>query len=105
MLAEHPHQIQSGRLDKDVHKPATHNLELMDFIASELPRWRDHPDRPDKENETALTEFLCDYLDDSANASMAWSHVKFRTEAGDEGHSSRKIDLVAKPRGCALIIE
>jgi hypothetical protein len=104
MLAENPHQVQSGRLAKDIHKPATHNIELMAFIASELPHWRDHPDRPDKENETGLTEFLCDYLDDSASGSMAWSHVKFRTETGDEGHSGRKIDLAVKPRGCALII-
>lgn len=105
MLAESSHPVQSGRLAKDIHKPATHNLELMAFIASELPHWRDHPDRPDKENETGLTEFLCDYLDDSANGSMVWSHVKFRTETGDEAHSGRKIDLAVKPRGCALIIE
>lgn len=105
MLAENFYQVQSGQLSKDIHKPATHNLELMVFIASELPRWRDHPDRPDRENETGLTEFLCDYLDDSANSSTAWSHVKFRTETGDETHSGRKIDLAVKPRSCALIIE
>lgn len=105
MLAENPHQVQSGRLAKDVHKPATHNLELMAFIASELPHWRDHPDRPDKENETGLTEFLCDHLNGVANLSTGWSHVQFRTEIGDEAQGGRKIDLAVKPRGCALIIE
>jgi hypothetical protein len=105
MLAENPHQVQSGRLAEEVHKPATHNLELIAFIASELPRWRDHPDRPDKGNETGLTEFLCDYLNGAANDSTGWSHVQFRTETGDEAHTGRKIDIVAKPRGRAIFIE
>lgn len=105
MLAETTHQVQSGQLAKDVHKPATHNLELMAFIASELPRWRDHPDRPDKENETALTEYLCGYLNGAANESTGWSHIQFQTETGDEAQGGRKIDLVPKPRGCTLIIE
>ena len=105
MLAENPHQVQSGRLAKDIHKPATHNLELVAFIASELPRWRNHPDRPDKENETALTEYLCGYLNGAANESTGWSHIQFQTETGDEAQGGRKIDLAVKPRGCALIIE
>ncbi len=105
MLAENSHNVQSGRLAKEVHKPTTHNLELMAFIASELPHWRDHPDRPDKENETGLTEYLCDYLNGVANDSTSWSHVQFRTETGDEAQGGRKIDLTVKPRGCALIIE
>jgi hypothetical protein len=105
MLAENPHSVQSGQLAKDVHKAATHNLELIAFIASELPRWRDHPDRPDKENETNLTEYLCDYLNGVANDSTSWSHVQFRTETGDEARGGRKIDLAVKPRGCAIVIE
>jgi hypothetical protein len=105
MLAENPHQVHSGRLAKDLHKPATHNLELMAFIANGLPRWRDHPDRPDKENETGLTEYLCDYLNGVANDSTGWSHVQFRTEIGDEVQGGRKIDLAVKPRGVAIVIE
>ena len=105
MLAENIHQVQSGQLAKDIHLPVTHNLELMAFIAGELPRWRDHPDRPNKENETSLTEHLCDYLNSVANDSTGWSHIQFRTETSDEVQSGRKIDLTVKPRGCALVIE
>lgn len=105
MLAENFHHVQSGRLAKEVHLPNTHNLELIAFIASELPRWRDHPDRPNKENETSLTEHLCDYLNSVADDSTGWSHIQFRTETGDEAQSGRKIDLTVKPRGCALILE
>jgi hypothetical protein len=105
MLAENPHQVHSGRLAKDIHLPATAKLELMAFIAGELPHWRDHPDRPDKENETGLTEFLCDHLNGAANHSTGWSHVQFRTETGDEAKGGRKIDFALKPRGCALVIE
>lgn len=105
MLADDFNPVQSGQLDKDIHPVSTHNLELTGFIVTELPRWRDHPDRPKKDNETSLTEYLCDYLNGIANDSTAWSHVQFRTETGDEGRGGRKIDLTVKPRGCALIIE
>ena len=105
MLAENFHPVHTGQLTKEIHRPATHNLELMDFIASELPRWRHHPDRPNKENETALTEYLCNHLTSAANESTGWSHIQFQIEAGDESQAGRKIDLTAKPRGCVLFIE
>ena len=105
MLAENFHHVRSGLLAKEIHRPATRNLELLEFIAGELPRWRDHPDRPDKENETALTEYLCNHLTSVANDSTGWSHIQFQIEAGDESQAERKIDLVAKPRSCVLFIE
>ena len=105
MLAESSHDVQSGRLDQDIHLPSTAKLEIVGFIAQELPRWRDHPDRPNKEGETTLTEHLCDHLNSAAYHSTEWSHVQFRTETGDETRGGRKIDLAVKPRGVALIIE
>ena len=45
----------SGRLDPDVHLPCTAKLELVDYIAEELPRWRDYPRRPSEDAETTLT--------------------------------------------------
>ena len=105
MLANQSNDVQSGRLDPDIHLRDTAKLELVGFIARELPRWRDHPDRPSKEAETALTEHLCDHLNSAAYHSTEWSHVQFRTETGDETHGGRKIDLTVKPRAAALIIE
>ena len=105
MLAESSNEIQSGSLDQDVHLPSTAKLELVAFIGQELPRWRDHPDRPDKQTETTLTEHLCDHLNGAAYHSTEWSHVQFRTETGDETRGGRKIDLTVKPRGGALVIE
>jgi len=46
MLADRPNIAHSGRIDFDIHLPCTAKLELVGFIAEELPRWRDHPDRP-----------------------------------------------------------
>lgn len=105
MLANSPNEVQSGHLDRDIHLPSTAKLELLDFIARELPNWRDHPDRPAKSAETALTEHLCDHLNSATNRSSEWSHVQFRTETGDETHGGRKIDLSVKPRGAAIVIE
>lgn len=105
MLANNSNNVQSGRLDRTIHLPSTAKLELMNFIAQELPGWRDHPDRPLKHSETALTEHLCDYLNGATNQSGDWSHVQFRTETGDEMRGGRKIDLTVKPCGAAVIIE
>ncbi|MBL9116193.1 MAG: hypothetical protein JNJ83_14395 [Verrucomicrobiaceae bacterium] len=105
MLADSIPQVHSGRLDADIHLPSTAKLELIDFIARELPMWRDHPDRPTKTAETALTEHLCDHLNSASYYSEEWSHVQFRTETGDEAKAGRKIDLTVKPRAASLIIE
>lgn len=96
---------QSGKLDEDIHLPSTAKLELVGFIAEELPRWRDHPDRPTANAETKLTEHLCDHLNSAVYYSLAWSHVQFRTETSDETRANRTIDLTVKPRAAALIIE
>lgn len=97
--------VQSGRLDGDIHLPSTAKLELVCFIAEELPRWRDHTDRPTAQAETTLTEYLCDHLNSATYYSTVWSHVQFRTETGDETRGGRKIDLTVKPRAAAIIIE
>lgn len=106
MLADSINIIpQSGRLYSDIHLPATVKLELVGFIAEELPRWRDNPDRPAASGETTLTEHLCDHLNSAVHNSSTWSHVQFRTETGDETRGGRKIDLTVKPRAASFIIE
>lgn len=105
MLANITTAVHFGRIDRDIHLPSAARLELVDFIAQELPRWRDHPARPPKQAETALTEHLCDHLNSATYYSTIWSHVQFRTETGDETNVGRRIDLTVKPRGAVLIIE
>lgn len=105
MLAENSHNVQSGHLDREIHLPSFAKLELVNFISEQLPLWRDHPDRPQKQGETTLTEHLCDHLNSAVYDSETWSHVQFRTETGDETHAGRRIDLTVKPRAASLIIE
>jgi hypothetical protein len=105
MLTDNFNIIQSGRLNRDIHLPSTAKLELVGFIAQELPRWRDNPDRPAANTETTLTEHLCDYLNSAAYYSIAWSHIQFRTETSDETRGGRKIDLTVKPCAAVFIIE
>ena len=105
MLAESFHSVRSGRLDREIHLPSTAKYELVAFISEQLPQWRDHPDRPQKQGETDLTGHLCEHLNSAVYDSETWSHVQFRTETGDETHAGRKIDLTVKPRAASLIIE
>lgn len=95
---------QCGRLSSDLHRPATFLYELLDFIADELPRWRDDRDRPGATSEMALTEHLCDYLGGAARHS-SWDVLQFRTETVDEEYKSRRIDLAPKPRGTTIWID
>ena len=105
MLADNSNEVQSGRLNPDIHLPSTAKLELVDFILQELPRWRDHPDRKVELAETKLTEHLCNHLNSATYYSTVWDHVQFQTETADEVRGGRKIDLTVKPRAAALIIE
>jgi hypothetical protein len=96
---------QSGALNTDVHPPATFRYELLDFIADELPRWRDDPERPIHISETALSEYLCDHLNSTARKSSGWDILQFRTEVTDEEQRGRKIDLAPKPCGVTIWID
>ena len=105
MLADVPISAQAGRLEPEVQLPCTARYDLLDFIADELPPWRDHPQRRPETSETALTDQLCDHLNSAARFSVGWSRVQFRTEVPDEVRRGRIIDLAPKPCGVVIIIE
>lgn len=106
MLADSINIIHpAGKLGQDIHLPFTSKLELVGFIAEELPHWRDHPDRPSAFGEAKLTEYLCDHLNSAVQQSKVWSHVQFRTETADEVCGGRRIDLSVKPCAATFIIE
>jgi hypothetical protein len=105
MLADSPITAQTGRLEPEVQLPGTARSELLEFIADELPRWRDHPERKPETSETALTDQLCDHLNSATRTSDGWSRIQFRTEVPDEVRRGRAIDLAPKPCGVVLVIE
>lgn len=106
MLANSPDTLTKiGALNPDVHVKATFLHELIEFIASELPRWRDDSDRPQDTAENALTEYLCDHLNSAARLSEGWDVVQFRNEAIDEIHKDRKVDIAPKPCGATICID
>lgn len=100
-----PESSHLGTLGKDVQKPATFILELLDFIRDELPRWRDRPERPYETSESHLTSQLCAHLNSTTRHSAGWDSLQFRTEEPDERERGRKIDLIPAPSGPAILIE
>jgi len=105
MLADAPDtSAQAGALSKDVHLQGTFLYELLDFIADELPRWRDDPERPYNAAETVLTEHLCDHLTSASRHAQGWDNLQFRSEAVDERRKERKIDIAPKPCGAIIYI-
>jgi hypothetical protein len=105
MLANNSDNIQTGQLEPDIHLPATAKVELMEFIAQQLPSWRDQNDRPAEDAETVLTSQLCAYLNSACYDSEAWSHVQFLPETRDETKKNRNIDMTAHPRASVLFIK
>ena len=106
MLADSSDALtKSGTIGSDVHLPATSLYELLDFIAAELPHWRDRSDRRAETAETVLTSQLCAHLNSAARHSAGWDILQFRCEEPDEENKERKIDLVPAPCDAAICIE
>jgi hypothetical protein len=106
MLAdENEAGVQSGGLAAGLHRPATWLIALIDFIAEQLPVWRDRSDRPRVEGETLLTAQLCAHLNSAARKSPGWDVLQFRMEEPDTVKQSRRIDLAPAPAGEIIWIE
>jgi len=106
MLANFSENLtRSGTLSEDVHLPATFIHALLNFIANELPGWRDRPDRKAETAETILTSQLCAHLNSAARHAVGWDILQFRVEEMDERHKGRKVDLVPAPCGATIWIE
>lgn len=105
MLAKFQHpSAQFGSLRNDVHLPATSLYELLNFIADELPIWRDRLDRKRETSETTLSSQLCDHLNSAARHSP-WDFLQFRTEVPDEQVKGRAIDLAPKPADATVWVD
>nr|VFK31357.1 MAG: hypothetical protein BECKMB1821G_GA0114241_10829 [Candidatus Kentron sp. MB]VFK34712.1 MAG: hypothetical protein BECKMB1821I_GA0114274_10819 [Candidatus Kentron sp. MB]VFK76960.1 MAG: hypothetical protein BECKMB1821H_GA0114242_10868 [Candidatus Kentron sp. MB] len=109
MLADSPPiNARVGSFEPEVHLPRTARYALLDFIADELPRWRDHPGREPEIAEVALTSQLRRHLNSAARISTAWNWIRFiqfGTEDPDETKPGRTIDLTSEPCGVVLFIE
>lgn len=98
-------RTQSGALGRNVHLQAASLYHLLDFIAEELPRWRDRPEREQKTAEGGLTSQLCAHLSSAASNAAGWDFLQFRIEEPDERASNRRIDLVAAPRAAIVWVD
>lgn len=87
----------------DVQEQHTFKRGLLDFIATELPVWRDLAQRRNVTQETRLTDQLCSHLQ-SATIATAWDCVQFRTEVPDDTKGNTTIDLAAKSKDRELIV-
>jgi hypothetical protein len=106
MLAdENDTGVQSGGLAAGLHRPVTWLIELIDFIAEQLPLWRDRPDRRRVAGETPLTAQLCAHLNSVARKSPGWDVLQFRMEEPDAIKRSRRIDLAPAPAGETIWIK
>lgn len=106
MLADHAEpNVQSGGLDPNLHLPAAWRLALLEFIAGELPKWRDDPKRPIETAETSLTSRLCAHMNSATRKSGGWDFLQFRVEEPDELVGGRKLDLVPAPSAATIWID
>jgi hypothetical protein len=97
--------VQLGGLSPGLHRPATWLVVLIDFIAEQLPIWRDRGDRPRVEGETQLTTQLCAHLNSATRKAPGLDILQFRVEEPDTVKKSRRIDLAPAPAGETIWIE
>lgn len=106
MLADEAgHGVVSGSLTAELQRPRAWLDALVDFIADQLPLWRDRIDRPPAAGETHLTSQLCAHLNSATRKCAGWDILQFRTEEPDEVKRARRIDLVPAASGDAIWIE
>lgn len=73
--------------------PNTLALKTIDFVYTQLPAWRDDPNRLDEQSENKLNLQLCKFLD--SNARNSFPMVRFNHEEYQTGFSS--VDISASP--------
>jgi hypothetical protein len=91
-------------LRSGLHRPATQFRKLVAFIAVALPIWRDDDLRKPETAEDALSDQLCDFLNDVARNTPGLDAFKFQRETRDGVKGGRKLDISAKPSGCSIWI-
>lgn len=100
MLAQtNVNSAYSGSLAQDLQPKGLSLRVVLDFVESELPRWRDDADRTAETAETALTSNLAAYMNNVARHSQGLDILQFRTEVPDEICKGRAIDLAPAPCG------
>lgn len=105
MLANSIHAFtRCGALRADLHLPITILDRLLEFIADNLPLWRDDPERRHETSETTLTEQLTNYLAGAARFSDGFDIFQFQNEVEDEHCKGRKLDMAVKPCGVNIHI-
>ena len=87
-----------------MHLPATQFRKLVAFISGALPFWRDDNLREPVTAEDALSEQLCDFLNDAARSAPGLDVFKFQREPRDDRNGRRNLDIAAKPSGCSIRI-
>lgn len=104
MLADDPSGAAIGAFDTNMHLPGTFLREIVQFIASSLPLWRDDPVRRIKvKSETRLTSQLCKFLNNHTRLANL-DHIIFQPEDPDTAKGGRTIDLIASPKCCSIWI-
>lgn len=103
MLADDTSLGGVGAFDRTLHLPGTFLSAVLDFIAAQLPSWRDDPKRKKVSAETTLTSQLCRYLN-GATRKSSLDHVDFQTEVPDAVKGNRTLDLAPAPSHCTIWI-
>ena len=92
MTAKTDSQSSFGRISSGV-EANTLVEQTAGFVYTELPRWRDDPQRPPGTSEEHLNGTLCDFLNVASADSFPMVH--FRHEQRQTGR--RRVDIAAKP--------
>ena len=86
-----------------LHLPATQFRKLFAFVGAALPFWRDDDLRTPETAEDALSDQLCDYLNDAARSVPGFDAFKFQRETRDDRNIPLHRRVVPRTRMCATV--
>lgn len=95
--------MHTGSLGQGIQQPHAQLIGLTEYIADQLPNWRDHADRPAHSGEVQLTNQLCAFLNGAVHQSITWGHFQFIPETPDENDARRKLDITVQPRTGSIV--
>lgn len=101
MIADQPRATPAiGNPDRTVLNAGAFREKLILFIETELPLWRDRPERPPLTDEPHLNEFLSNHLNSAARRQY-FDCVQFSLEPNQVG--GRRGDIAIKPLGVIVV--
>jgi hypothetical protein len=94
-----------GYFSADLQPKDASRNGILDFVARQLPAWRDDEARPPESSEDGLSDQLCKFLNRASRKSPGFNRYFFNREARDAVRKDRNLDIEVSPAEDHILVE